>query len=182
MMSSVMSPASADEALEMLTAAMGDLARADATTMTAEEQARACGRGAATSVGTVAGPRSGRVPTRAGYSATPLQPAGLADPEDGVTKGAGVAIRVGAAGRRTTGVLAALATGDLPESVARILCQWINRLPEDKRDLAEEKLVAAALAKMSLQDLAELYGETTSRPGPHPRRGQRRGIDDGRCG
>jgi hypothetical protein len=39
------------------------------------------------------------------------------------------------------------------------LCQWINRLPEDQRDLAEEKLVAAALAKMSLQDLAELYGE-----------------------
>ena len=56
-------------------------------------------------------------------------------------------------------VLAALATGDLPESVARILCQWINRLPENQRDLAEEKLVAAALAKMSLQDLAELYGE-----------------------
>ena len=56
-------------------------------------------------------------------------------------------------------VLAALATGDLPESVARILCQWINRLPEDQRDLAEEKLVAAALAGMSLQDLAELYGE-----------------------
>ena len=56
-------------------------------------------------------------------------------------------------------VLAALATGDLPESVARILCHWINRLPEDQRDLAEEKLVAAALAGMSLPDLAELYGE-----------------------
>ena len=56
-------------------------------------------------------------------------------------------------------VLAALATGDLPESVARILCQWTNRLPEDQRDLADDKLVAAALAGMSLQDLAELYGE-----------------------
>ena len=56
-------------------------------------------------------------------------------------------------------VLAALATGDLPESVARILCQWTNRLPEDQRDLADDKLVAAALAGMSLQDLAGLYGE-----------------------
>jgi hypothetical protein len=39
-MSSVVSPASVDEALEMLTAAMGYLAAADATAMTAEEQAR----------------------------------------------------------------------------------------------------------------------------------------------
>jgi hypothetical protein len=39
-MSSVMSPASADEALEMLTAAMGYLAAADATAMTTAEQAR----------------------------------------------------------------------------------------------------------------------------------------------
>jgi hypothetical protein len=77
-----------------------------------------------------------------------------------VTKGAAVAYTAWV--RRAEDhprVLAALATGDLPESVARILCQWINRLPEDQRDLAEEKLVAAALAKMSLQDLAELYGE-----------------------
>jgi hypothetical protein len=56
-------------------------------------------------------------------------------------------------------VLVALATGDLPESVARVVCQWTNRLPEDQRDLADDKLVAAALAGMSLQDLAELYGE-----------------------
>src|SRR5690348_5002505 len=39
-MSSVMSPASADEALEMLRSAMGYLAAADATAMTADEQAR----------------------------------------------------------------------------------------------------------------------------------------------
>jgi len=58
-MSSVVSPASADEALEMLTAAMGYLAAADATVMTAEEQAR-CLRvlERATSVGTRRGPRS----------------------------------------------------------------------------------------------------------------------------
>jgi len=39
-MSSVVSPGSVDEALQMLTAAMGYLAAADATAMTEEEQAR----------------------------------------------------------------------------------------------------------------------------------------------
>src|ERR1051325_10483337 len=39
-MSDVMSPVSTDQALEMLTAALGYLAAADATDMTAEEQAR----------------------------------------------------------------------------------------------------------------------------------------------
>ena len=39
-MSDVMSPTSTDQALEMLTSALGYLAAADATAMTAEEQAR----------------------------------------------------------------------------------------------------------------------------------------------
>jgi hypothetical protein len=54
-MRSVVSPASADEALEMLQSAMGYLAAADATAMTAEEQAR-CLRvlERATSAGTAA--------------------------------------------------------------------------------------------------------------------------------
>jgi hypothetical protein len=39
------------------------------------------------------------------------------------------------------------------------LCQWTNRLPEDQRDPADDKLVAAALAGMSLPDLAGLFGE-----------------------
>ena len=54
-MSDVMSPASTDQALEMLTAALGYLAAADATAMTAEEQAR-CLRvlERATSIGTAA--------------------------------------------------------------------------------------------------------------------------------
>ena len=162
-MSSVMSPASADEALEMLTAAMGYLAAADATAMTAEEQAR-CLRvlERATSVGTAA--RTSVLSAFAsgqGYSAdADYSPRAWLIHKTGVTKGAAVAYTAWV--RRAEDhprVLAALATGDLPESVARILCQWTNRLPEDQRDLADEKLVAAALAKMSLQDLAELYGE-----------------------
>jgi hypothetical protein len=78
----------------------------------------------------------------------------------GVTKGAAVAYTAWV--RRAEEhprMLAAMATGDLPESMARILCQWTNRLPEDQRDAADDKLVAAALAGMSLQELAELFGE-----------------------
>ena len=162
-MRSVMSPASADEALEMLQSAMGYLAAADATTMTAEEQAR-CLRvlERATSVGTAARTSVlGAFASGRGYSAdADYSPRAWLIHKTGVSKGAAVAYTAWV--RRAEDhprVLAALATGDLPESVARILCQWINRLPEDQRDLAEEKLVAAALAKMSLQDLAELYGE-----------------------
>ena len=154
-MSSVMSPASADEALEMLTAAMGYLAAADATTMTAEEQAR-CLRvlERATSVGTAARTSVlGAFASGRGYSAdADYSPWAWLIHKTGVSKGAAVAYTAWV--RRAEDHPRVL-----PESVARILCQWTNRLPEEQRDLADEKLVAAALAGMSLQDLAELYGE-----------------------
>jgi hypothetical protein len=162
-MSSVMSPASADEALEMLTIAMGYLAAADATAMTAEEQAR-CLRvlERATSMGTaVRTSVLGAFASGQGYSAdADYSPRAWLIHKTRVSKGAAVAYTAWV--RRAEDhprVLAALATGDLSESVARIVCQWTNRLPEDQRDLADDKLVAAALAGMSLQDLAELYGE-----------------------
>jgi hypothetical protein len=78
----------------------------------------------------------------------------------GVTKGAAVACTAWV--RRAEDhprVFAALAAEELSESVARIVCQWTSRLPGDCRDRADEKLVAAAAAGMSLQDLAELFGE-----------------------
>ena len=162
-MSRVVSPASADEALEMLRSAMGYLAAADATAMTAEEQARclrvlehvtSTGTAARTSVlGAFA---HGQGPgADAEYS-----PRAWLIHKTGVTKGAAVSYTAWV--RRAEEhpvVFAALAAGDLPESVARIVCQWTNRLPEDQRDLADDKLVAAFLGGMSLQDLAELYGE-----------------------
>jgi len=162
-MSSVVSPGSADEALEMLTAALGYLAAADATAMTAEEQAR-CLRvlERATSVGTAARTSVlGAFGSGQGYSAdADYSPRAWLIHKTGVTKGAAVSYTAWV--RRAEDhprVLAALATGDLPESVARIVCQWTNRLPQDQRDLADDKLVAAALAGMSLQDLAGLFGE-----------------------
>jgi uncharacterized protein DUF222 len=162
-MSSVMSPASADEALEMLTAALGYLAAADATAMTAEEQAR-CLRVLehVTSAGTAA------LTSVLGAFAHGQGPG--ADAEDsprawlihktGVTRGAAVAYTAWV--RRAEDhpvVFTALAAGDLPESVARIVCRWTNRLPEDQRDAADDKLVAAVAAGMSLPELAGLFGE-----------------------
>jgi hypothetical protein len=162
-MSSVVPPASADEALEMLTSAMGYLAVADATAMTAEEQAR-CLRvlERATSTGTVA--RTSVLSAFAsgqGYSAdADYSPRAWLIHKTGVTKGAAVSYTawVRRAGDHPR-VFAALAAGDLPESVARVLCQWTSRLPQDERDAADDKLVAAALAGMSLAELAGLFGE-----------------------
>jgi hypothetical protein len=162
-MSSVMSPGSADEALEMLQSAMGYLAAADATAMTAEEQAR-CLRvmEKANSVGTVARTSVLSAFTSGqGYSAdADYSPRAWLIHKTGVTKGAAVAYTAWV--RRAEDhprVHAVLATGDLPESVARIVCQWTNRLPQEQREAADDKLVAAAVAGMSLQDLAELFGE-----------------------
>ena len=162
-MSSVVSPASADEALEMLRSAMGYLAAADATAMTAEEQARclrvlehvtSTGTAARTSVlGAFA---HGQGPgADAEYS-----PRAWLIHKTGVTKGAAVSYTAWV--RRAEEhpvVFTAMAAGDLPESVARIVCQWTNRLPEDQRDAADDKLVAAVAAGMSLPELAGLFGE-----------------------
>jgi hypothetical protein len=142
---------------------MGYLAAADATAMTAEEQARclrvleqatATGTAARTSV--LAAFTAGQ-----GYSAdADYSPRAWLIHKTGVTKGAAMAYTAWV--RRAEDhprVLAAMAAEDLSESVARILCQWTSRLPEDCRDLADEKLVSAAAAGMSLRDLAELFGE-----------------------
>src|SRR6266702_1155493 len=161
--SGVVPPASADQALEMLQSAMGYLAAADPTAMTAEEQAR-CLRvlERANSAGTAA--RTcvlGAFASAQGPGAdAEYSPRAWLIHKTGVTGGAAMAYTAWV--RRAEDhplVFAAMATGDLPESVARLLCQWTNQLPEDQRDAADDKLVAAALAGMSLRDLAELFGE-----------------------
>jgi len=163
MSSGVVPPASADQALEMLQSAMGYLAAADPTAMTAEEQAR-CLRvlERANSAGTAA--RTcvlGAFASAQGPGAdAEYSPRAWLIHKTGVTGGAAMAYTAWV--RRAEDhplVFAAMATGDLPESVARLLCQWTNQLPEDQRDAADDKLVAAALAGMSLRDLAELFGE-----------------------
>jgi len=154
----------------MLTSAMSYLAAADATAMAAEEQAR-CLRvlERATAIGTVARTSmlsaftSGR-----GYSADAQYSAkAWLVHKTGVTKGAAASHTAWM--RRALehpAVFAALAAGDVSESVARILCQWTDKVPENRRDDADTILVAAAVAGTDLPDLAELYGEIYERSQP----------------
>jgi Domain of unknown function (DUF222) len=83
----------------------------------------------------------------------------------GVSRGAAAGL-VGWARRAVAHplVAAALAEGDvLSESVARNLCQWTGRLPEDCRQAADEILVAAARAGADEEDLARLAAEMYAR-------------------
>jgi len=127
-MSSVMSPASADEALEMLTAAMGYLAAADATAMTAEEQAR-CLRvlERATSVGTAARTSVlGAFAAGKGYAADADYSArSWLMHQTGITRGASVfhTAWVRRAARHPQ-LYAALAAAEMSESWARTLATW----------------------------------------------------------
>jgi hypothetical protein len=166
-MSDVMSPGSADEALEMLRSAMGYLAAADATAMTAEEQAR-CLRvlEQVTAVGTVA--RTSVLSAFAvgrGHSAdADYSPRAWLIHKTGVTKAAAVAHTAWT--RRAAAhpqVVAAMAAEELSESAARTICGWTDKLPEDCRPAADAILLSAARAGMELRDLAGLAAEMYER-------------------
>jgi hypothetical protein len=169
-MRGVVSPSSAAEALEMLRSAMAYLAAADAPAMAAEEQAQ-CLRvfervnsvvtAARTSV--LSAFTSGQ-----GYSAdADYSPRAWLMRRTGVTKGAAVAntawVRRAAEHPQ---VFAALAAEDLPESVARTICTWTDKLPADCREAADTILISAALAGMDLRDLAGLAAEIYERSRP----------------
>src|SRR5215472_9463178 len=169
-MSSVVSPGNADEALEMLVAAMGYLAEADATAMTAEEQAR-CLRvlERATATGTAARTSVLSAFTAGqGYSAdADYSPRAWLIHKTGVTKAAAVAYSAWT--RRAAEhpqVFAAMAAGELPESAARTICVWTDKLPGDCRPAAGAILLSAARAGMDLRDLAGLAAEMYERSRP----------------
>ena len=78
----------------------------------------------------------------------------------GITRGAAVghtawAKRVASHPR----VLAALAAGQVSESVARAIGLWAGKLPQQYRDAADEQLLAAAAGGLGLADLAGLFAE-----------------------
>ena len=66
-------------------------------------------------------------------------------------------------------VVAALAQGRvLSESMAELICQWTDKLPESCRDTADDILVAAAKARARKEDLAALAAEIYARSLPDP--------------
>ncbi len=78
-------------------------------------------------------------------------------------------------------VAAALAEGGvLTESVARSVCTWTDRLPEDSRQAADEILVGAARAGADEEDLARLAAEMIARaqPGDGGDGGDGQGFED----
>ncbi len=88
-----------------------------------------------------------------------------------VTKGAAA----GATGwaRRLGGhpvIAAAPAAGRIPVSLARLICDWTDKLPEDLRDDADGILLAAVLGGADQHDLARLAREMLDRAQTSPDR------------
>jgi hypothetical protein len=160
-------PASAREALDMVRAGLGYLAAADAAQLPAATQAE-CLRELE---------RAGAVATAARASVLAAFTAGQGYAGDaeysavswlmhrtGITRGAAVGH---AAWATRTGthpkVVAALAAGQVSESVGRLICLWTGKLPEKFRDESDEVLLAAAAAGLGLEELAGLVAEMYER-------------------
>jgi hypothetical protein len=162
-------PACAREALDMVRAGLGYLAAADATQLSAATQAE-CLRELE---------QAGAVATAARASVLAAFTAGQGYAGDaehsavswlihrtGITRGAAVGHAAWA--RRTTThprVVAALAAGQVPESVGRLICLWTGKLPEKFRDQSDEVLLAAAAAAggLGVAELAALAAQMYER-------------------
>ena len=183
-MNGAVSPSSAKEALGMLRSAMGYLAAADATAMAAQTQAQCLqtleqinSMGTAARASILAAFTSGQ-----GYCAdADYSPKAWLINRTRITKGTATAYTAWV--RRAAGhpqVAAALAAGELSESLARMICAWTDRLPGDCREAADTILVTAARAGMDVRDLAGLAAEIYARSLPAAR--VRTGIRGSRTG
>src|SRR5229473_3229406 len=79
-------------------------------------------------------------------------------------------------------VAAALAAGQMPESFARTLCLWTDKLPQDCRPAADAILLSAAKAGLDLVSSSGGDPPVGLDPGPEPRRHHHRvepGQDEG---
>ena len=161
--------ASVGEALDMVRAGLGYLAAADAAQLPAATQAEALRELERTDAAATA--------ARAGFLAAFTAGAGPAGDGDysavswlihrtGITRGAAVghsawAKRVATHPR----VLAALAAGQVSESVGRVICLWTDKLPQEHRDAGDEQLLAASAAGLGLaRPGVAVRGDV--RPGP----------------
>ena len=71
-------------------------------------------------------------------------------------------------------IAAALAAGQLPVSLARLICDWTDRLPEEYREDADGILLAAVLGGADQHDLARLGREMLDRAQASPDADERR--------
>ena len=166
-MSTVMSPDSVAEALEMMRAGLDYLAAADAAQLPADTQAE-CLRGLEQTDAIATAVRASFLSAFTvgqGYSADADYSArAWLMHKTGITRGAAASHTAWAMRAGThPAVVAALATGDLSESYGRAICRWTDRLPEKFREESDELLVAAAAAGLGLPDLGALFAEMYER-------------------
>ena len=160
--------ASISEAMAMVRAGLLYLAAADPAAMTAQAQAgylRAQEQNDAISTATRARVLAAFTAGH-GYTAdADYSPTSWLIHRTGITR---AAARAHLAWSRRVGghprVVAALAEGGvLTELMAGTICRWIDKIPRDCRDAADQILLAAARAGARQQDLAELAAEIYAR-------------------
>ena len=167
-------PASTGQALAMVRAGLGYLAGCDAGSLGTAAQADALiGLEAAEAQHTAARARILAVFTaQQGYEADGYYgPGSWLRARTRVTKG-GAAAAAGWARRLAAHpvIAAALAAGQLPASLARLICDWTDKLPAEYRADADGILLAAVLGGADQHDLARLAREMLDRAQTSPDR------------
>jgi hypothetical protein len=156
--------------MDMVRAGLAFVATADATELTAEEQAEIL-RGLERANSAVTAARTsvlGAFTAGKGYSAdADYSPRAWLMHQTGITRGAAVSYTawVKRAARHPE-IYAAMTAQDLSESWARTLGTWTDKLPADKRDEADKLLAGEARAGLGLRDLAKLAAEILARSRP----------------
>lgn len=168
---SVPAPANTAEAMDMVLTGLSYLAAADPTALAAQAQAQ-CLQAfeQADAIFTAARARILAAFTAGqGYSAdADYSPTAWLIHRTRITKGAARA-HLGWARRAAAHpqVVMALAEGTvLSESMARLICEWTDKLPAGCRETADDILVAAARAGARNEDLAGLAAEIYARSLP----------------
>ena len=162
-MSAAPAVASVGEALDMVRAGLGYLAAADAAQLPAATQAQVLRELEQHDAMATA--------ARAGFLAAFTAGQGHAGDGDysavswlmhrtGITRGAAVGHSAWAKRVPThPKMIAALAVGQVSESVGRVICLWTDKLPQQHRDAGDEQLLAASAGGLGLGDLAGLFAE-----------------------
>src|SRR5579859_4827660 len=163
-------PATDADAVDMVLTGLRHLAAGDPTTLAAQAQAE-CLQAfeQATAISTAARARFLTAFTAGqGYSAdADYSPTSWLIHRTKITKGAARAHLTWS--RRTlthAAVIATLAEGTVSEPIARLICEWTDKLPEASRGAADEILLGAARKGLGRADLAVLAAEIYARSLP----------------